>query len=108
MGRKIRLNEAQLKRIITESVKKALNEKELRWIMPEDITQEDIIKQVLQEVQPVEYGLFSQEQVVDVMKKALDHQQNTMDELQEKIKGREETERVLNTLNHRPTDYERW
>ena len=76
--------------------------------MPEDITQEDIIKQVLQEVQPIENGLFSQEQVVDAMKKALDHQQNTMDELQEKIKGREETERVLNTLNHRPTGYERW
>ncbi len=108
MGQKIRLNEGQLKRVIAESVKKALNEKELKWIMPEDITQEDIIEQVLQEVQPTENGLFSQEQVVDAMKKALDHQQNTMNELQEKIKNREETERFLNTINHRPTGYERW
>lgn len=108
MGQRISLKETQLKRIIAESVKKALSEKELKWIMPEDITQEDIIEQVLQEVQPIENGLFSQEQVVDAMKKALDHQQNTMDELQEKIKNREESERTLNTIYHRPTGYERW
>ena len=108
MGQKIRLNEVQLKKIIAESVKKTLNEEKLKWIVPENISPENIIDEVLGEIQSNENGLFSKEQLIDAMQKALEYQQETIDKLQQIIKNRDESERLLNKINHRPTGFERW
>ena len=109
MGQKIHLNEAQLKRIISESVKKTLSEKAFRYgVDPKfhmkvvgDIEPEDIVEEVLNDITPNDSGLYTVEQVKAAIARGLEYQQDLYDEMKRQIEARDESDRFLRDMKRR-------